>query len=49
MAHGLGELDALMREEQRLTALENQTEAWAEGLSAGVDPEIMAEVASATR
>ena len=37
-----------MREEQRLTALENQTEAWAEGLSAGVDPEIMAEVALAT-
>ncbi len=48
MAHGLGELDALMREEQRLTALQSQTEAWAEGLSAGIDPEIIAEVALAT-
>ena len=48
MGHGLGELDALMREEKRLTALESQEEAWAEGLSAGIEPELIAEVALAT-
>jgi len=48
MGQGLGELDALMREEKRLTALESQTEAWAEGLSAGIEPELIAEVALAT-
>ena len=45
MGHGLVELDALMREEKRLTALESQTEAWADGLSAGIEPELIAEVA----
>jgi hypothetical protein len=34
MEHGSGEIDALIREEKRLTAIESQTEAWAEGLSA---------------
>lgn len=48
MGQGLGELDALMREEKRLTALESQEEAWAEGLSAGIEPELIAEVALAT-
>jgi hypothetical protein len=48
MGHGLAELDAMMREERRLTALESQTEAWAEGLSAGIEPELIAEVALAT-
>jgi hypothetical protein len=48
MGHGLAELDAMMREEKRLTALESQTEAWAEGLSAGIEPELIAEVALAT-
>lgn len=48
MAHALGELDALMREEKRLTALESQEEAWAEGLSAGIEPELIAEVALST-
>lgn len=48
MGHGLGELDALMREEKRLTALESQTEAWADGLSAGIEPELIAEVALTT-
>jgi len=48
MTHGLTELDALVREEKRLTALEMQTEAWAEGLSAGIEPELIAEVALAT-
>ena len=48
MGQGLGELDALMREEKRLTALESQEEAWAEGLSAGIEPDLIAEVALAT-
>ncbi|WP_157015259.1 hypothetical protein [Mesorhizobium xinjiangense] len=48
MEHGNGELDALIREEKRLTAVESQTEAWAEGLSAGIEPEIIAEAALAT-
>ncbi|MCO5159769.1 MAG: hypothetical protein M9939_01425 [Mesorhizobium sp.] len=48
MGQGLGELDALMREEKRLTALESQTEAWADGLSAGIEPELIAEVALTT-
>lgn len=48
MGQGLGELDALMREEKRLTALESQTEAWADGLSAGIEPELIAEVALST-
>ena len=47
MEHGIGELDALIREEKRQTALESQAEAWAEGLSAGIEPEIIAEVALA--
>jgi hypothetical protein len=48
MAQAIGELDALMREEKRLTVLESQTEAWAEGLSAGIEPEIIAEVTLST-
>lgn len=46
MEHG-GDLEALIREEKRQTALESQTEAWAEGLSAGIEPEIIAEAALA--
>jgi len=48
MTQALAELDALVREEKRLTALEMQTDAWAEGLSAGIEPELIAEVALAT-
>ncbi|MVA99661.1 hypothetical protein GN330_20625 [Nitratireductor sp. CAU 1489] len=48
MEHGSGEIDALIREEKRLTAIESQTEAWAEGLSAGIEPEIIAEAALTT-
>jgi hypothetical protein len=49
MTQGLAELDALVREEKRLTALETQTDAWAEGLSAGIEPELIAEVALVDR
>ena len=48
MAHGFNDLDALVREAKRLTAEENHCEAWADGLSAGIEPEIIAEAALAT-
>lgn len=48
MAQAIGELDALILEEKRLTAVESHSEAWAEGLSAGIEPEIIAEAALAT-
>jgi hypothetical protein len=48
MGQGFTDLDALVREEKRLTAEENHCEAWAEGLSAGIEPEIIAEAALTT-
>lgn len=48
MEHTAGDIDALVREEKRLTAVESHNEAWAEGLSAGIEPEIIAEAALAT-
>lgn len=48
MEHGVSDIDALVREEKRLTAVESHNEAWAEGLSAGIEPEIIAEAALAT-
>ena len=46
--HSVSDIDALVREEKRLTAVESHNEAWAEGLSAGIEPEIIAEAALAT-
>lgn len=48
MEHGAQDIEALIREEKRLTAIESQNEAWAEGLSAGIEPEIIAEAALST-
>ena len=48
MEHNVGDIDALVREEKRLTAVESHNEAWAEGLSAGIEPEIIAEAALET-
>jgi hypothetical protein len=48
MEHSAADLDALVREEKRLTAAESHSEAWAEGLSAGIEPEIIAEAALTT-
>ncbi len=48
MDRGLNEIDALVREEKRLTAIESHSEAWAEGLSAGIEPDIIAEAALVT-
>jgi hypothetical protein len=48
MEPGTGDLDALIREEKRLTSVESHSEAWAEGISAGIEPEIIVEAALAT-
>lgn len=48
MEQGANEIDALVREEKRLTAVESHSEAWAEGLSAGIEADIIAEAALAT-
>jgi len=48
MEYSVTDLDALVREEKRLTAAESHSEAWAEALSAGIEPEIVAEVALST-
>ncbi|KQZ13026.1 MULTISPECIES: hypothetical protein [unclassified Mesorhizobium] len=48
MEHSFSDIDALVREEKRLTAVESHNEAWAEGLSAGIEPEIIAEAALET-
>ncbi|MGN6766515.1 MAG: hypothetical protein ACTHJQ_04790 [Rhizobiaceae bacterium] len=48
MDRSVSDIDALIREEKRLTALESQSEAWADGISAGIEPEILAEAALAT-
>lgn len=42
------ELDALVREEKRLTAMESHEEAWADSVSAGIEAEIVAEAALST-
>lgn len=46
--HNTSDIDALVREEKRLTAVECHNEAWAEGLSAGIEAEIIAEAALTT-
>lgn len=48
MEHGTVDIDAMIREEKRLEAAENHGEAWAEGISAGIEPEIIAEAALTT-
>ena len=48
MEQGSRDLDALIHEEKRLAALEQQSEAWADGLLAGIEPEIIADAALST-
>ena len=48
MEHAVTDIDALVREEKRLTAVESHSEAWAEGLSAGIETDIIAEAALET-
>lgn len=45
MVQPASDIDAMIREEKRLTAEESHNEAWAEGLSAGIEPDIIAEAA----
>ena len=48
MEQAVNDIDALVREEKRLTSVESHSEAWAEGRTAGIEPEIIAEAALAT-
>jgi len=48
MQRTVTDMDALIREEKRLEAIENNAEAWAEGEAAGIDADILAEAALAT-
>ena len=48
MDHGISDIDVLIREEKRLTAVESYEDAWAEGRAAGIEPDIMADAAIAT-
>ena len=48
MDQGLTDIDVMIREEKRLTAVESYEDAWAEGRAAGIEPEIMADAALAT-
>ena len=48
MDHGISDIEVLIREEKRLSAVESYEDAWAEGRAAGIEPDIMAEAAIAT-
>lgn len=48
MERSLGEIETLIREEKRLSAVESQHEAWAEAIASGIEPEIVADAAIAT-
>ena len=48
MERSLGEIEILIREEKRLSAVESQHEAWAEAIASGIEPEIVADAAIAT-
>ncbi|MFK4824035.1 hypothetical protein ACI0FM_04440 [Paenochrobactrum sp. BZR 588] len=48
MQHTPTDLDELIAEEKKLAAIEYQNEAWADGISEGIESEILAEAAFAT-
>ncbi|TWG67639.1 MULTISPECIES: hypothetical protein [unclassified Aminobacter] len=48
MDQSLADIDTLIREEKRLSAVESCEDAWADGLAAGIEPDIMAEAAIST-
>lgn len=48
MDRGISDIDVLIREEKRLTAVESYEDAWAEGRAAGIEPDIMADAAIST-
>ncbi|PHP68279.1 hypothetical protein CSC94_06415 [Zhengella mangrovi] len=45
MQHSANDIDAMILEEKRISATECHDEAWAAGLLAGIEPEIIAETA----
>jgi hypothetical protein len=47
MDQGLGEIDEMIVHEKMQAALEYQTEAWADGMADGIEPEIIADAAIA--
>lgn len=48
MDRAISDIDVLIREEKRLSAVESYEDAWAEGRAAGIEPDIMADAAIAT-
>lgn len=48
MEHAPTDLDELIAREKKLAAIEYQNEAWADGISEGIESEILAEAAFAT-
>jgi hypothetical protein len=48
MEQNLSDIDEMIIHEKMQTALEYQTEAWAEGVADGIEPEIIADAALAT-
>ncbi|MBO6719259.1 MAG: hypothetical protein JJ913_14980 [Rhizobiaceae bacterium] len=48
MIRGGGDVEAMIREEKRLTAIESQNTAWAEGEAWGIESDILAEAALTT-
>lgn len=48
MDRGLSDIDQMIREEKRLSAVESYEDAWAEGRAAGIEPDIMADAAFET-
>lgn len=48
MDRGISDIDVLIREEKRLSAVESYEDAWAEGRAAGIEPDIMADAAITT-
>jgi len=48
METGTGDIDALIKEQKRLLANEQQEEAWADARSVGIEAEIVAEAAIET-
>ncbi|APY13239.1 hypothetical protein GJU94_07815 [Brucella sp. 10RB9214] len=48
MEHAPADLDEMIAREKKLVAIEYQNEAWADGMSEGIEPEILAEAAFTT-
>lgn len=48
MEHAPTDLDEMIAREKKLVAIEYQNEAWADGISDGIEPEILAEAAFTT-